>query len=264
MTTIPFEPNRFRSTAAYYTRYRVPYPDALIERIADRAKLRPGGRLLDLGCGPGQLGIAFARLTGAEVIGLDPEPEMLAAAAEDARQANVAITLRQGSSYDLEPDLGRLHMTVMGRSFHWMDRTATLEALDRLIEPGGSVVLFHDRHISSTPDWRSVVNQLAETYSPEKNADRERRRSPDWIPHEAVLMRSPFCDLERIGVLRERELDIDDIVGRAYSTSVTSPQALGDRAEDFEAALRAELLRLAPEGRLTEIVEVNGLIAFRG
>ncbi|MET3758695.1 putative RNA methylase [Rhizobium binae] len=60
MTTVPFEPRRFRTTAAYYGRFRVPYPDALIERVITRTGLRPGDRLLDLGCGPGQIGIAFA------------------------------------------------------------------------------------------------------------------------------------------------------------------------------------------------------------
>ena len=45
--------------------------------------------------------------------------------------------------------------------------------------------------------------------------------------------------------------------------SSTSPQALGDRAADFEAALRAELLAVAPDGKFREIVEANGLLAFR-
>jgi 2-polyprenyl-3-methyl-5-hydroxy-6-metoxy-1,4-benzoquinol methylase len=263
MTVVTFEPNRFRSTAAYYTRYRVPYPDELILRITERTGLKPGGRLLDLGCGPGQLGIAFARLSGANVTGMDPEPEMIATAAQDAGEAGVAITLRQGSSYDLGPDLGKLHLTVMGRSFHWMDRPTTLEVLDTLIEPGGAVVLFHDRHIASSPNWRAVLRQLTETFSPERHSEQMLRRGPDWLPHEAILLRSPFRKLERIGVLRERMLTIEDVIGRALSSSVTSPQALGERTAEFEEALRSELLRIAPDGPLTEIVEVNGLMAFR-
>ena len=77
MTIVPFEARRFRTTADYYSRFRVPYPDRLIERVADRTGLKPGERVLDLGCGPAPLGVAFARLAGADVIGVDPEPEML-------------------------------------------------------------------------------------------------------------------------------------------------------------------------------------------
>jgi SAM-dependent methyltransferase len=263
MTTIPFEARRFQSTAAYYTRYRVPYPDELIARIASRGGLSAGERVLDLGCGPGQLGIAFARLAGAAVTGLDPEPEMLAAAHADAAAAGVDVTFIRGSSYDLDSRFAPLKMTVMGRSFHWMDRPATLRDLDEITVTDGCVVLFGDRHISSTPDWRRAVNALAETFAPERNADRERRKAPDWIDHERILLRSAFHDLERISVIRERNLSLDDIVGRAFSTSVTSPQALGERTGAFESELRGTLLKLSPEGAFSEVVDIGGLIARR-
>jgi SAM-dependent methyltransferase len=262
-TVVPYEARRFQSTAAYYLRYRVPYPDKLIARIAERSRLKTGDGVLDLGCGPGQLGIAFARL-GAKVTAMDPEPEMLAAARDGAGEVGVAITVRQGSSYDLGADIGPLHLAVMGRSFHWMDRPATLSALDRLIEPGGAVVLFHDKNIAASADWRGIVEDLAKTFSPERNADRERRKGREWEPHEAVLLRSPFSKLERIGIVHERRLTIDDIVGRAFSTSVTSPQALGEKAAGFESGLRARLIEASPDGMFTEIVEVAGLLAFRG
>ncbi len=264
MTVIPFEARRFRSTAAYYTRYRVPYPDELITRVAERSGLQTGERLLDLGCGPGQLGIAFTRITGAKVTGIDPEPEMLEAARADANAAGVAVDFIQGSSYDLGPSLAPLKMTVMGRSFHWMDRPATLKALDALTVDDGCVVLFGDRHIASTPDWHAAVNALSETFAPERNADRERRKGPDWVAHETVLLQSPFSKLERIGIVKERQLSADDIIGRAFSTSVTSPETLGEMAQAFESELRDALARLSPEGRFAETVEISGLIARRG
>jgi len=263
MITVPFEARRFQSTAAYYLRYRIPYPDRLIARIAERSGLKAGDHVLDLGCGPGQLGIAFARLEDAAVTAMDPEPEMLAEVEAGANKAGVDITIRQGSSYDLGPDIGKLHLCVMGRSFHWMDRPATLEALDRLIEPGGGVVLFHDRSILAEPNWRDILEPLMETYSPERTAERQMRRGKEWAPHEAMLLASPFRNLERIGIVSEYARDIEEIVGRVFSMSSTSPQALGDKAADFEAALREKLLAAAPDGKFTEIVEANGLLAFR-
>ncbi|MFB2607084.1 class I SAM-dependent methyltransferase, partial [Rhizobium phaseoli] len=47
------------------------------------------------------------------------------------------------------------------------------------------------------------------------------------------------------------------------SMSVTSPQALGGRTMQFEQTLRNELAALSPDGKFTEIVESNALIAFR-
>lgn len=262
MSTVAFEARRFQSTAAFYLRYRIPYPDRLIARVANRSGLQIGDRLLDLGCGPGQLGIAFARL-GAQVTAMDPEPEMLDAATEGARKAGVDIAVRKGSSYDLDSTLKPLKLAVMGRSFHWMDRPATLAALDQLIVPGGAVVLFHDRHVAMTPPWRDTILSLAEKFSPERSAERARRRSGEWETHESILLHSPFNNLERIGVVEERHLTIDDIVGRAFSMSVTSPQALGDKTEDFESELRAALAAAGTDGHFSEISESTALLAFR-
>ena len=58
---IPFQPDRFRSAAAHYLRGRPAYSDALIRDVALLCGLDGTGRLLDLGCGPGQLARAFRR-----------------------------------------------------------------------------------------------------------------------------------------------------------------------------------------------------------
>ena len=263
MTTVPFEPHRFRSTAAYYGRYRVPYPDELIADVARRVGLKKGDRVLDLGCGPAPLGIAFARL-GMSVTGMDPEPEMLAAAQAAALRAGVPLQLRQGSSYDLDAGIGRFSLVTMGRSFHWMDRADTLSRLDRMLEPGGAVALFRDRRISARPDWRPVLHAAAEVYAPEQHAARALRKGPQWLPHEAFLLRSAFSEVEAVARLFEQRLTIDDLVGRAFSMSGTSPQALGNRRDEFESYLREELASLSEDGLFGEIVAAEATLAFRG
>jgi predicted RNA methylase len=240
----------------------MPYPEALLAFVAEFCGLGQASRVLDLGCGPAPLGVGFARL-GATVVAMDPEPNMLAAAREHASEMGVAVELIEGSSYDLTSGLGRFRLVTMGRSFHWMDREATLAALDGLVENGGAVALFGDRRIH-TPgsDWRTLVEQLRETYVPER-AGQHRRRKTEDEPHEAVLLRSSFSAIERHGLIAGRRLGPDEIVGWAYSTSSTSPDALADRRSAFEEALRAGLARLSPTGAFSEIVEVYALIARR-
>ena len=259
---VRFEPHRFRSTVPYYARYRAPYPDRLIEFVARYCGLESGNRVLDLGCGPGQLAIAFARL-GATVTTMDPEPAMLAAAKERAREAGVRLTLVEGSSYDLGPALGRFRLAAMGRSFHWMDREATLTALDSLIEPGGAVVLFGDRRVEGAgANWRGLLDRLRREFVPARAAERHRRRT-ELEPHESVLLRSAFSRLERHGVIGRRKLSPDEIVGRVYSLSDTSPEVLGARRPAFEKKLRAGLTRLARKHELGEILEIAALVARR-
>src|SRR6201996_1860809 len=138
---VPYQPRRFQSAVPYYERYRLGYPERLIARVAALLRLAPGDAILDLGCGPGSLSVPFAK-AGMAVTAADPEPEMLAAAEKAAEAADVPLTLWQGGSYELTPDMGPYRMVSIGRAFHWMDRLATLAMLDRIIAPDGAGVFF--------------------------------------------------------------------------------------------------------------------------
>jgi predicted RNA methylase len=92
-----YEPRRFKSTVAWYGRYRLAYPDRLIARVAGLAGLEPGDAVLDLGAGTGMLAVPFARL-GLAVTAMDPEPAMLAAAAAAAAAAGAGFPGRLRAS----------------------------------------------------------------------------------------------------------------------------------------------------------------------
>jgi SAM-dependent methyltransferase len=259
---IRFEPHRFRSTIPFYERYRIPYPEALIAAVAAFCAIGPGSAVLDLGCGPGQLAIAFARL-GATATAMDPDPAMLEAARARAAEAGVALRLVEGSSYDLSPALGRFRLATIGRAFHWMDREATLVALDQIIEPGGAVVLFASERLE-TPgaNWPALVKRLREEFVPERAAARRWRRT-EREKQGAVLARSAFSRIDYRAVIVSRTLTPDAIVGVVHTLSDTSPDALGDRRPAFERALREGLAQLSPEGNFAEVVEVSAVIATR-
>lgn len=255
--------SRFLSTASYYVKFRFRYPPSLLKQIAERCGLDGTGRLLDLGCGPGFLAIAMAPYFE-EVVGMDPEPEMLAMAKQEAESAGVKLTLVAGSSADLGKHLGNFRMTIMGRSFHWMDRPATLVALNEIIVDGGAVVLISDGHTSAPEnEWKRISDRVARRWAPETSRLRELRRSPEWVSNATMLERSPFSRIEQLNQVASRDLSLDQIIGRAFSTSVTSPAVLGDKREGFERELRAELMRFSPSGRFTEILDVDVLIARR-
>ena len=62
---------------------------------------RPGERILDVGCGTGTLAVLLKQRTpSCEIVGLDPDPQILDLAREKARSAGVAIDFRQGFARD--------------------------------------------------------------------------------------------------------------------------------------------------------------------
>jgi len=262
--TIPaFDARLFRSTVPYYARYRLGYPDLLIKRVIERAGLQWGDAVLDLGCGPGLLSIPFAKAE-MRVRGLDPEPDMLAEAREAAQKAAVVVDFRQGSSFDLHELASRFKLVAMGRSFHWMDRAATLRALDRIVTAGGAVAIFSDTHPDTAENhWRVAVREISARYGAEYSEWRRKRREPEFRSHESLLLDSDFSVVEGVSVVVRNTLTTDDIIGRTLSFSGTSPEKLGDRQAAFERDLRSELTRLSPNGRFTEIAEIKALVARR-
>lgn len=253
---------RFDSTVAYYDRYRLDYPARLIRRVAALVGLAPGDAVLDLGTGTGMLALAFARL-GMAVTALDPEPLMLAAAGDAARAAGVTVDFRQGGSQDLTPEMGPFRLAAMGRSFHWMDRAATLAMLDGILAPGGAVALFHDAHPPVEENgWFKTLCAVQDRFG-RSEAPHVKERKGGHRRYEPFLFASAFTELDGLSVTIRRPIAAAEIVGRALSMSVTSPERLGARQADFEDRLLAALRELSPDGKFTEVAEMVALVARR-
>jgi SAM-dependent methyltransferase len=252
----------FRSAVPFYVAGRLSYPAELLAAVAAALSLEPPARVLDLGCGPGFLALGFAAL-GFDVVAMDPEPEMLAAARDAADAAGMSLTFVAGGSEDLSPRLGRFHLVAMGRSFHWMDREKTLLALDALIEPAGGIALFRDEH-PKTPenDWQRGWREVRHRYAPQSGRGAAIRSDPE-SGHEAVLRRSAFSVLDCLTHRYRRRTSIAGLVTRALSMSSCSPEALGSGRAAFEADLGAALAPFARDGTVEELVEAEALLAKR-
>ncbi|HTZ80162.1 MAG TPA: class I SAM-dependent methyltransferase [Stellaceae bacterium] len=259
---IPIDPARFRSAAPHYLQGRPPYSALLIQRVVALCALGRRDRVLDLGCGPGQLAVALAPFVG-EVVAMDPEPAMLQAAATEAARLNLPLRLVAGGSEDLASAPGRFRVVTMGRSFHWMDRPRTLARLDGLIEAEGAVVLFRDRHPALPENaWSDAYRELLRRYAAEEQAGLP-HRGPHWLPHEAVLLASPFSQLERYGVIERRATPVATFVERAFSMSSTAPARIGNRAAELATEVERLMAAHAVDGLVAEVVETEALMAHR-
>ena len=260
---VPYEPRRFQSAVPYYERYRLGYPERLIARVVALLGLEPGDAVLDLGCGPGSLSVPFAR-AGLAVTAADPEPEMLVAAEIAADEAGVPLKLWRGGSYDLTPDMGPYRLVSIGRAFHWMDRLATLAVLDKIITPGGAVAFFHDAHpVLPENVWFKTLCKIGDKYGRAAQKHSGERKALGHRRYEPFLYQSAFTRLDGLSVTIRKPINEDEIVGRAFSQSTSSPEKLGAQANAFEAELRDSLRALSPDGHFIEIAEMVALVARR-
>lgn len=220
------EKRPFRSTVPYYVTHRPRYPDELIRLLADEAGLGPASRVLDLGTGPGHVAVPIAAYAR-EVVAVDVEPEMLAALAETA-PANVRLV--EARAEDVDDSWGGFDLVTAGRSFHWFDASVVMPMLARLTP---ALALLGDSAHGDAA--QSAVLAIARDVLGEEPRDRRR-----WRFRE-VLERSPFSEVTQLTVEVERTWTHDDLLRLAYSTSTASLERLGDRREEFERRIRAEL-----------------------
>ena len=144
---MPYDPTMYQGSAAYYACGRPPYSRALAKTLVAEVGLDSSGRLLDIGCGPGVLAIELADCF-AEVIGLDPDTEMLAEGARRAAEGKIDhIRWVQALAEDLPGfDLGKFQLVTFGQSFHWIERERVAETVYEFLEPGGALAVITHAH----------------------------------------------------------------------------------------------------------------------
>ncbi len=118
--------------------------DALMERLLRDAGLAPGQRVLDLGCGQGEVSLMAARLVGptGRVLGLDREAEPLDQARR--RVEKLGFTNLDFAQADLDAppaEQGRFDAIIGRRVLMYLaDPGLTLRRLLPALQPGGLVV----------------------------------------------------------------------------------------------------------------------------
>jgi len=113
--------------------------------LVDQAGIRPGHRVLEIGCGTGNLALLAKRLhPDAEVVGLDPDPKALARAGRKSGREALPVQLDLGFAQELPYPDGSFDRVLSAFMFHHLgpnDKEETLREVRRVLKPGGSLHL---------------------------------------------------------------------------------------------------------------------------
>lgn len=206
--------------AEFYRRYRRGYPAAVFDRLVDAFALTGDDVVLDLGCGTGQLTIPLAERVRA-VIGMDPEPDMLAEARRVADRGNLSWMV--GADVDV-PALGTLlgkeslGAVTVGQALHWMDHDRLFQTLHPLVREGGGVAVV----TNGTPlwlqdsDWSRALRRHLELWLDAEVTAACGTDEESQARYAASLGAAGF-EVGRSRFDYTDELDLDRIVGGVYS-----------------------------------------------
>jgi 2-polyprenyl-6-hydroxyphenyl methylase / 3-demethylubiquinone-9 3-methyltransferase len=169
-----------------------------VQRIAPL----PRKRVCDVGCGGGILSESMAR-AGAEVLGIDLSQAVLDVAELHALEANVPVSYRAVAAEELAAELPAAFdvVTCMEMLEHVPDPAASLQALSRLVKPGGDVIV-------------STLNRNARAFAVAiVGAEYVARVLPRGT-HEYLKFIRP-SELARWG--RDAGLELQDLTGIGYN-----------------------------------------------
>lgn len=249
--------------AGFYSKYRRGYSPAVTDWIAEAFRLNSQGIAVDLGCGTGQLAIPLAAHARA-VIGMDPEPDMLAQAKDAADgQGCTNITWLLGSDRDLPAITGligegALAAITLANSIHLMDHERLFRQARSLLRPGGGVAVL----ANGTPLWQQrtpaadALRACLEQWFKVKltsacGTDPESRER-----YAAALRAAGYADVrDTVLVDYEDELDVEHVIGNLYSATPADRLPSSGLRPVFEERIRQAL----PDRSFTERVRVSVL-----
>ena len=129
----------FSRVAKGYDAVRPLYPKKLIATYIQETQLAPSDRILEIGCGTGQLTRALAPM-GFDLLAIDIGAELLHLAQSHCRAyPNVSFTLTAFEDLPI-PDLP-FDAVVCATAFHWLDPNIRLKKSAALLRRGGTLAM---------------------------------------------------------------------------------------------------------------------------
>lgn len=222
------------------------------EDVLRRAGIGREMRVLDVGCGVGDVSMIAAKLVGSGglVLGVDQSAVALGAARRRAAAAGYGwLSFEEGDLNRIEPDLG--FDAIVGRFvlMHMPDPVATLRAMTRRVRPGGIIAFIEFdigsavavpelelfsrclgwitgvyRRAGAEPDMGSRLYSAfrAAGLMPEVTGTCRVEAGPDSAAYEymAETIRSLIPTLEHFGIAAAAEIEVDTLAGRLRAASV--------------------------------------------
>jgi SAM-dependent methyltransferase len=229
----------FGSVAAAYERFRLGYPDELVDRVVEYAG-RPLRTALEVGAGTGKATRVFAG-RGIAVTATEPDQEMLT---ELRRQVPDSVVTIRGGFEEL-PLTATYDLVFAAASFHWTEPEGRWARVAALLDTGGVFASFGGAPHLADPVVDAAFRDARSAYVADDDV-----RSPDGTPRDSPMQwpgteleRSDlFTDVRQLVIERRSTMPAEQFVGHLSTVSAYLVLAGRDRA-----AVLGRILDALPE-----------------
>lgn len=256
---------QFDRVAEAYDSHRPAYPDELVDAACEAAGVRAGDRVLEVGCGTGQLTTALVA-RGLRVVAVDPGPNMIGRARE--RVGADAVEFVCGRFEDVVLAGERFAAVFSATAFHWVDPAVGWSKAASLLQAGGALVLM--THCTGADADSIAIEQAllrtVEAVAPEIAATLPRPREAGQVLAGAERRRGNVS-LSWSWIAQHDELAVAEAAGLYEDVRMLSRTVPFEwTAERLNAHLRTTSLsfRLGPERTAALEAETDRLLARFG
>ena len=231
----------FNEIASEYDRNRPSYPDALVDQACEVAGIGAGDRVLEIGCGTGQLTRSLLA-RGLRVTALDPGARLIRIARENLNDAG-DVDFVHARLEDVQLP-GETYPAVFSASaIHWVDPDLGWRKIADTLAPGGTLALiqyFGLQERRCADDQEALLSAL-------------RRHAP-----EAAATWPTYRDLDRtIEGVRERRRNVADAWAWLGSYDIGR-----DHAADFFEDLQLATVPVPIEQTADELSSMLATMSF--
>jgi ubiquinone/menaquinone biosynthesis C-methylase UbiE len=129
----------FDEMAAEYDRHRPTYPDELLDQACQVAGIGSGDRVLEVGCGSGQLTRGLV-VRGLRVTALEPGRNLIALARQNLKGAG-AVEFVNARFEDVPLPSEKFQAVFSASAFHWVDPKISWQKTAGVLVPRGTLAL---------------------------------------------------------------------------------------------------------------------------
>lgn len=168
----------FEEVAELYDEVRPSYPEELVEDTLALSGIPADGRILEIGCGPGNATLPFAK-RGYRIVGIELGERLAALAVKNCR-AYPGVEIRNTAFEDWVLEEKAFDLAISADAFHWIPPEVGYPKAARALKDSGSVVFFWNVPVDPKTDWSRAMEEVYRERAPHvENPDKS--FTAEWL-----------------------------------------------------------------------------------
>ncbi|WP_298408690.1 class I SAM-dependent methyltransferase [Ferroplasma sp.] len=221
------EKRLFNGRSEVYSNYRPGYPEEVISSLEANAELKQDSVVADIGSGTGIFSKLFLSY-GNFVYCVEPNADMRNKAKEFLSSFN-NYELIDGNAENTHLLDRSVDFVVGAQSFHWFDPELSKKEFNRILRPGGKVVLLWNNRISKPDSFNEAYENIIRKFSPEYHG------TGSLSVNEEIIGKFFDDNFLLFNLSNLQKLSLDGVQGRYFSNSY----AIGPGNPDYKELLNS-------------------------